>query len=436
MKKQKLVVISVDSLIYDDLEYLKTLPNFKFLFENGSVVNHVKTIYPSITYPCHTTMITGCYPDKHKITNNFSILEGSKTFFDYKHRNPECKDIFTACKQAGYTTAAIGWPVTGNHPDIDYLVPECWPEPEANSTPADYEKVFLSLGTSKELFDEAIMPFLDMRPGREQPESTYFLTLISAEIIKKHQPDVLFQHHGNIDTYRHDFGVFAPEVTRGLDETDRVLGMLITACKQAGTFEETNFIVTSDHGHLNCCRDSFLLSLLAEGGFVEADENYKVVSQSVYAESMGMCAKIWLKEYSEELYNKVYNFLLQKKQEGTCGIESVYTKEEFKKFHLDGNFDFVIESDSITHFSTRMGKNIINNYNPVVIKGKPMYVRGMHGYHPDKAPRPPFIAFGPKIKKGVTIEHANLVDGAPTYAKILGVELNDCDGKSLNELLN
>jgi predicted AlkP superfamily pyrophosphatase or phosphodiesterase len=34
MKKQKLVVISVDSLIYDDLEYLKNLPNFKFLFEN------------------------------------------------------------------------------------------------------------------------------------------------------------------------------------------------------------------------------------------------------------------------------------------------------------------------------------------------------------------------------------------------------------------
>ena len=31
-----LVVISIDALVYDDLEYAKSLPNFKYLIDNGA----------------------------------------------------------------------------------------------------------------------------------------------------------------------------------------------------------------------------------------------------------------------------------------------------------------------------------------------------------------------------------------------------------------
>ena len=63
------------------------------------------------------------------------------------------------------------------------------------------------------------------------------------------------------------------------------------------------------------------------------------------------------------------------------------------------------------------------------------YTEGDHGYHPDKGPRPPFIAFGPDINKGIILESAELVDGAPTYAKILGIEMPDVDGRVLSELI-
>ena len=57
------------------------------------------------------------------------------------------------------------------------------------------------------------------------------------------------------------------------------------------------------------------------------------------------------------------------------------------------------------------------------------------GTYPDKAPRPPFIACGQNIKKRVVIRHGNLVDGAPTYAEILGVKLPNADGTPFYEII-
>ena len=62
--------------------------------------------------------------------------------------------------------------------------------------------------------------------------------------------------------------------------------------------------------------------------------------------------------------------------------------------------------------------------------------RATHGYVPDKGPQPTLIAFGPHIKQGVVLKNANLVDEAPTFAKVLGIEMKDTDGRSLDELLN
>ena len=77
---KKLIVISADALVAEDVEYLETLPNFKKYLAGGVGVRKVHSVYPTITYPCHTTMITGVYPDTHKVTGNLScIREGRRT---------------------------------------------------------------------------------------------------------------------------------------------------------------------------------------------------------------------------------------------------------------------------------------------------------------------------------------------------------------------
>ena len=60
---RRLFVLSVDSLFYDDMEWLKECPYLYEILQNGSQIKEMETVYPAMTYPAHATMLTGCYPD-------------------------------------------------------------------------------------------------------------------------------------------------------------------------------------------------------------------------------------------------------------------------------------------------------------------------------------------------------------------------------------
>lgn len=427
MLKQKLIVISMDALIAEDIDYLKDKLNFRWMLENGSWVEQVRSIYPTLTYPCHTTMASGCYPAKHGIVNNTHdiITRSKKLPWVFEHENVRCEDILDAAKKAGLTTAAVGWPVSGNHPSVDYLVNECWPE--AGAPIEDYRDAYVKYGTSQELLEKVVDPILWMRVGRKQPQSSYFLTKVSAEIIRNYQPDILLLHYGVVDSYRHQSGVFSDLVTQGLDDCEEMLAMLIQATKDAGVYEKTNFVVTSDHGQMNTVRAVDLNRMLADAGFITLDDEGKVQDWKAWCFTTGMSAQIRLSDPSDkQLYNQVHQLLLQKRQEGVWGYSRVYTRKDVQSMGLDGDFSFVVETDGITKF----GDEWI--FNPGENDAK---LKGSHGFHPDKGPSPTLIGCGPAFRKGGFLAHADLADGAPTYAKILGVELPDVDGRPLTELL-
>ena len=149
------IVISNDALVYDDLETLKRLPNFSRLWDRMAIVKRVRSVYPSVTYPCHTTMMTGVYPDKHGIVNNETpeLLCKSSVWHLFR-KDIQGKDIFDAAREAGLTTASVFWPVTGNHPSIDYLVNEYWPQSERESL----RDCFANSGSSPEVMEKVVDP--------------------------------------------------------------------------------------------------------------------------------------------------------------------------------------------------------------------------------------------------------------------------------------
>ena len=131
MSQRRVIVFSCDAMVYEDIEYLlDTDARFAELFRTGSIVKRTRTIYPSVTYPCHTTMSSGCYPGKHGVTNNTKFIPGQTKNLPWNWFADaiKCPDIFTAAKKAGLTTACVFWPVTGNHPYIDSNLPEFWPQ--------------------------------------------------------------------------------------------------------------------------------------------------------------------------------------------------------------------------------------------------------------------------------------------------------------------
>lgn len=67
---KKTLVISIDALISDDIPLLETLPNLGPIVKGAAQVRDIECIYPTLTYPCHVSIMTGCYPNKHGIVHN------------------------------------------------------------------------------------------------------------------------------------------------------------------------------------------------------------------------------------------------------------------------------------------------------------------------------------------------------------------------------
>lgn len=71
---------------------------------------------------------------------------------------------------------------------------------------------------------------------------------LAADYIKKEKPDFLFIHLDEVDAVGHHDGHKTPAYYASVARADTYIGEIINATKEAGTFEETVFIISSDHG--------------------------------------------------------------------------------------------------------------------------------------------------------------------------------------------
>ncbi len=437
--KKRLFVLSVDAMVHEDIAYLRSLPNFKKYLEGGSEVKKIRTIYPTVTYPSHVSIMTGCYPDKHGvISNNAFTTDNKEDTWNWFHDNVKVEDIFTAAKKAGYKTASVFWTVTGNHRDIDYLINEYW-LPNKDDTLLES---FKRAGSSDEVLkiidkNKNLLPDSYTKTGRTNvmihPEIDNFLITCTCDIIRQFKPEVVFVHNGNIDDARHKNGVFNQNVTEGLKRVDDWFGELMAALEDAGVLKDTNIIIVSDHGQIDITRVIKPNVFLVDHGFITLSPEGKVLDWKAYSFSNAMSAMVFLKDPNDKkTYDEVYTLLKSMRDEGIYGFSEVYTREELaEKEHLDGDFAFVLETDGYTSFSDSCVRPVVNNFDLSDYR----FGRATHGYYPDKGPQPVFIAKGPDIKNGIELEQRPIVDEAPTFARILGVELPNADGTAIEEIL-
>ena len=118
--------------------------------------------------------------------------------------------------------------------------------------------------------------------------------------------------------------------------------------------------------------------------------------------------------------------------EGIYGFEKVYTDDEVReRYGLFGDFSFVLETDGYTSFGERLTRPVVTGFDA----GDYRFGRGTHGHEPHKGPQPMFIAKGPSFRAGVTIKEGNILNHAPTLARVLGIELRDAWGKPVEQIL-
>jgi predicted AlkP superfamily pyrophosphatase or phosphodiesterase len=96
----------------------------RFLAE-GTYAEGVVGVVPTVTYPSHSTLVTGVWPAEHGVHSNlvFDPLGEYPGEWYWYFREIKAHTLYQAADEAGLTTAAVSWPVTAGAP-IDYLITE------------------------------------------------------------------------------------------------------------------------------------------------------------------------------------------------------------------------------------------------------------------------------------------------------------------------
>ena len=433
MEKQKLFVFMIDALCETDVHYMRTLPNFGWMLRGGALVREVYPVYPSFTYPCHTSIMTGCYPDKHGIPHNEMVKAGVYPVPWYTHRALVKKKFLAEyAKERGYSTCLVNWPVSAGA-DVDINLPMCMPMHYKGDNPRQFfegvstddalERYFWKYGYLLSGYNGLINGSLDM-----------FTEAVAPDIIRDYgQPDVMFVKMCDLDTVRHKLGVESETAREQLAKHDAQLGVLMESIRRFGVFERTNFIVMGDHGQTDVPRSLNFNRVLQENGLQTVDEAGRLVSFDAFCHSTGGSGWIELRDPQDEaLRSRVHAFLLSAKESGKYGLGYVFTKEEAReRFHLTGPFDFIIEGETPMSFAYSLTAPLFTKTEPGDYKTAP----GSHGGLPWLDHRTTFFACGPAFEPGAVIEKASLVDEAPTMARILGFDMEDIDGHCLDALL-
>jgi predicted AlkP superfamily pyrophosphatase or phosphodiesterase len=432
MGKPKLLMFMLDALCSSDLPFMRQLPHFSQIFANGSLVTHIEPAYPSLTYPCHATILTGKNPEGHGIFHNERIRRGGhlgEPWFSM-YNEMKARTLLDYAAERGMTTCSLNWPVTGGAA-WDYNMPMIVPydyrgyEPEPylrdTVTPILMEKYFWKYGRFQKGVDRSI--------------DLHSMALAPDIIQDFGQCDVMLVKMGNLDTVRHIKGVYGEHVNEQLRVHDEELGVLMESIRRYGDYDSTNFVILGDHGQSNTDDVLHMNTLFEQEGFLRSRDG-KLVSFDALSHWGGFSSFIEIRDpRDKKLYDRVYAFLKSLSSDSRIKLEYIFTAEEARsQFGLTGPFDFVIESGRRVSFSEKLGAgNIYGGTDP---EDYHKIGSGMHGGLPFINETTAFIAAGPALRRGVVLDRRSMVDEAPTMAKILGFEMDDVDGQVMADLLN
>ncbi|WP_064093977.1 alkaline phosphatase family protein [Rossellomorea aquimaris] len=425
-----LIVISFDCLSSLDYPMLLELPHFRELLTKGFYCKNVESIYPSVTYPCHATIVTGNYPNRHGITNNTFIQPGRLSPDWYWHRKyVKGTTLYDEAKKARMTTAALLWPVTAKA-NIDYNMPEIF----ANRS--WHNQIMVSLFNGSPLYQLSMnRRFGHLRDGLNQPALDDFVLESTVETIKKKKPDLLMVHFTDLDTQRHYHGFSSEEAHASIRRHDERLGRIVDALKESGIYENSTIVALGDHSALDESKAVQLNVLLKEKGFITVNKKGKVKDWNAYCKGCDGSAYVYVKNNDINTKNAVHALLKELQKDPKNGIENILTGEEAGLLGADEQCAFMLEARKGFYYKDTLEGTFLHTITPEDVKEK-RYTYASHGYSPKKEHyQTIFMAAGKGIKKQTNISSMRLIDEGPTFAHLLGLQLGDTDGKVIEEMI-
>jgi predicted AlkP superfamily pyrophosphatase or phosphodiesterase len=407
------VLISLDGLrpeFYLDSSW--PAPMLQQMYREGAHARAVRSVFPSVTYPAHTTMITGTPPAEHGIYYNSPFEPGGETgrwFWEEEHiRVPT---LWDAARDAGMKTASIFWPVSVGAP-VDWNVPEIWPlDWEVDEFTDPMRRLATPPGLVEELEREAT--------GRLSSTNFSFGRLnlddksseMAAYLLATHKPNLLNLHLLAVDGTQHDDGRDASRLPLALSALDRAIARLVEAADQAGILSRTTFLIVGDHGFIDLHTEVAPNVWLVEAGLRAATRDRGGWRATVHNTSVA--GFVFLAEGDDTATLDRVRDVLDSQPVEIRSLFRVLERDDLDR--LQG------ASDAALGLTPIPGVYISSRPVPPAIRS----VDGAsHGYLPD-LPQiyTGFVAWGAGIEPGVSLPMIELEQVAPLVAQLLGMEL-------------
>ncbi|MBS4175287.1 ectonucleotide pyrophosphatase/phosphodiesterase [Bacillus sp. FJAT-49736] len=426
-----LIVISFDCLSSLDFPAIQELPHFQELLKHNTFCKNVETIYPSVTYPCHATIVTGKFPNKHGVINNTLLQPGNSSPDWYWYRRyVKGTTLYDEAKKAKMTTAALLWPVTAKA-NIDYNMPEIFANRRWQN------QITISLSSGSPLYQlDMNRRFGHIRKGLSQPELDDFVLESTVQTIQAKKPNLMLVHFTDLDTQRHYHGFSSEEAQEALRRHDNRLGRIVQALKSSEIYEKSTIIVLGDHSALDESKAVKINVLLRKHGLIHINKRGKVTDWKAYCKSCDGSAYIYIKDEKDEgTKASVQQLFVNLVQDTQHGIEKVINKEEILTKGADHQAFLMLEAIKGFYFTEGLEGAYIDDISEEDVRMK-KYTIASHGYSPEKQDYTTvFIASGRGIRTNTIIPSMHLVDEGPTFARLLGLDLGKTDGTILHEIL-
>jgi predicted AlkP superfamily pyrophosphatase or phosphodiesterase len=390
------------------------------------------TSFPSVTWPSHTSLVTGVHPARHGVIGNSVWSRERQRGLTYigdpeltKDQAVRVPTLYDAAHAAGLSCGGVIWPCTNGAKSLAWSIPDAGRE--------DLHARFTTPGLALELAKSGIdISKLGTWGWNKQysTERDVLYTKVANYLLEKHGVNLLLVHLITPDGVEHAYGPHTVEAYAAVAESDRRIAEIWSTLQKPPLAGRSTLIVVSDHGFAPYEKVVRPNALFEELGLVKTDDKDTVTERQAWCVGQGGSAFIYVLDDKrrEELAPR-----LREKLAAIEGVEAVLTPQEFGKLGVPSPQANSEAPDLV--LAARPGYSFNDALTAPIVADAGGH-KGTHGHIPTpNYMHATFLAAGAGIKPGTKLGTISNTDVAPTIARLLGLELKDVDGRVLDEML-
>ena len=420
------LMISVDGMkpeyVLDADAHGLRIPTLRTLLREGVHARGVTGVFPTVTYPSHTTLLTGVAPSEHGIYNNleFSPLRYHADNWYWYTDQIRAPTLWHAAHAAGLSTASVGWPVSVGATDVDYLLPEYWRifRPTAELNPSD------------RMLIAALSRPAGMLQSMETRDGPYLMgndtgidadeikTRFAVDILKTHKPQFMTIHLSSLDDAEHEHGPFSKEANEVIEVIDAEIARLVAA--SVANDSKAVAVIVSDHGFMPITHRvnlwlPFIRANLLQVSTDETTKGVKIQTWKAQPWPAGGMAAIMLNPSDPADEGQVRALLQSLKADAANGIAEVLERDAVRARGGFPDAAFLVLMKPGYYTAADPASDRVTT-----IPG----THGSHGFSPDfPEMRSSFFVSGAGIARSRDLGLIDMRQIAPTVAQLLAIPL-------------